>query len=376
MLYDVPSATQALIISGGFSKRTPENPFRVVVGGGAWSVPLLHRVNRFHIGAYNVPVKVSAPSQQNIMIDVEANIVFRVAADTVSITAAASRFMDVGREEIENIARDIFGGETRGLIGNMSVEEIISDRMRLAADVISNAAPRMQALGWQIDSYQISSISDRNGHIENLSKPELARVEREAEVAAASARAEIEAAKQEEERRKSLARKETEIQVSENTKETAQARAEAAASGPKAEAEARIAVALKEAELAQARAKQREEELVSEVIKPAEAEARRRQIEAEAEAEAIRKIAEAISSHDGISLDKAMVDNLPEITGRIADALSAGDVTFLGSGKDLNSLIAEVVTVAGKVRSAGRPEAALGTPAVEGPARSEDTGRA
>lgn len=44
MFFITPKATEAIIITGGFGKRDPKQPFKVVVGSGAWVIPLLHRV--------------------------------------------------------------------------------------------------------------------------------------------------------------------------------------------------------------------------------------------------------------------------------------------------------------------------------------------
>lgn len=356
LFYTVPAATEALIISGGFRRRSPDNPFRIVVGSGAFWIPGLHRVQKFYIGAHNVKVSLEAQTEQNITIQVAANVVFRVATSgEQGIRDAAGRFLDNTREEMEDIARDIFSAETRSLIGQRSVESIISNRMALASDVITNTEPKMLDLGWQVDSYQISSITDQNGHIANLSKPELVRVQLAAEIAEADARAKAEERNQEAERQVSLYRKETDLQVSKNTMETAEARAEAAQSGPRTEAEAKIAVAQKETALAEALAMQREAQLLAEVVKPAEAQAQAQRIAAEAEADAMRLVAEAAASNDRAALDKQMVDQMPEMLQSLAQGLSDGNMTFVGDSNDLMKMLSNLAGAGTALRDSLKP---------------------
>ncbi len=349
MLYTAPSATEALIVTGGLTKRTPEKPFKIVAGRGVFWLPLFQQVRKLNLGTYSVDVRITAQTAQKIDINVAANAIFRVDPSEEGIVSAA-RYIEKTDEEIEDIIRKEFDGETRSLIGQMSVEDIITDRMALASEVITNITPKLLSMGWKVDSFQISSITDDNNHIANLSKPELARVEQAAAIAQAEANARVIEKEQEAERLTSQYRRDTDLQVSENTKETAKARAEAEQSGPKAEAEARIEVEEKLSLLAAAQAKRREAELETEVIKPAEAAARERIITAEADADAQRKLAASIASERGILLEKEMLDNLPAIMESLSGALSNGKLTFLGDGEDFNDLIAKFVGTATTLR--------------------------
>lgn len=349
MFYTSPSATEALIVTGGLTKRTPEKPFKIVAGRGVFWLPFFQQVKKLNLGTYSVDVRITAQTAQKIDINVAANAIFRVDPSEEGIISAA-RYIEKSDDEIEDIIRKEFDGETRSLIGQMSVEDIITDRMALASEVITNITPKLLSMGWKVDSFQISSITDDNNHIANLSKPELARVEQAAAIAQAEANARVIEKEQEAERLTSQYRRDTDLQVSENTKETAKARAEAEQSGPKAEAEARIEVEEKLSLLAAAQAKRREAELETEVIKPAEAAARERLITADADAEAQRKLAASIASEGGILLEKEMLDNLPAIMESLSGALANGKLTFLGNGDDLNSLVAKLVGTATTLR--------------------------
>lgn len=80
MLYTAPKPTEALLITGGFGSRKG-SPFRVVVGKGTFYVPLLHRVYRLYIGSRHVRVAVEAQTHQNISVNIEATLAYRVNKD-------------------------------------------------------------------------------------------------------------------------------------------------------------------------------------------------------------------------------------------------------------------------------------------------------
>lgn len=355
MFYDVPKPTEALLITGGLIARKPENPYRIVTGGGAWSIPVIHRVQRFYIGARKVNISVRAQSKQNVDVDVDASIVFSVIHDKENITYSANKFLGSDLNEIVNTAEDIFSGETRAIIGQLTVEEMISDRLALASQVVTNAEPKMLKFGWQIDSFQINSISDPNGYISALSAPELARVEREKAVAEAKRDAEISEEQQKTNRQKSDYQRETDMKTAENKQKIAEAVAEANAAGPMAEAKAQLGVTESQSKLAEERAALRERELVIDVIKPAEADADKRKIEAEAEAEALRIMSDATATNDGIVLDKQMVDQMPEVIKSLAEGLNGANITIVGDNDDLVGFMTKIASSAPALRElAGR----------------------
>ncbi|WJZ02567.1 SPFH domain-containing protein [Corynebacterium freiburgense] len=341
MFYFIPKPNEALLISGGLRQRK-DTPFKVYVGRGALVVPLVHKVNRFHIGSRSVRVTVDAQTAQNISLQVEATFVYRVNPNPLSIAEAGSRFLGTSDQDMNRIASDVFSGEVRSLVGSRSVEDIICDRDSLNMDVLTATEPKLLAMGLKIDNFQINEISDHNNHINNLSQPELSRVRKLAEVSAAQADAEIEKARQQAARDKSLYQKETDLQVSANTMETAKQRARAAQSGPTAEAEALLELTQRKQELAAEEAKLREIELISQVIKPAEAEARRRTIQAQAEAKAQQMLNEALASHDRIGLESQIIEIMPEVAKHIASALAESKITMFNGGEGLTQLYSEI----------------------------------
>ena len=78
-------------------------------------------------------------------------------------------------------------GSLRGIIGQLTVEEIVkqpemvSDRMR------STCAEDMNKMGLEVISFTIKEVRDKNEYITNMGKPDVARIKRDADVATAEA---------------------------------------------------------------------------------------------------------------------------------------------------------------------------------------------
>ena len=78
-------------------------------------------------------------------------------------------------------------GHLRGIIGQLTVEEIVkqpemvSDRMR------STCADDMNKMGLEVISFTIKEVRDKNEYITNMGRPDVARIKRDADVAAAEA---------------------------------------------------------------------------------------------------------------------------------------------------------------------------------------------
>jgi flotillin len=97
-------------------------------------------------------------------------------------------------------------------------------------------------------------------------------------------------------------------------------------------------------ELAERAAELRQQELVAEVVKPAEAEAERVRIMAVADAEKMKIQAEAAASHNRVALDKALIDQLPQIVEKAALGLASANLTVLNGAEGLGQVAAGLVS--------------------------------
>lgn len=366
--YVVPKPNEALLISGGKRGGDGGLPFRIVVGHGAFVVPIVRRASYLTLAMRESEVDEVCVTQQGITLQVSAVIAFKVGSDHASIAAAAQRFL-ADQDQMDELTGQIFSGHLRSIIGSMTVESIIRERQTLAENVLVASKTEMAHLGLAVDSLQIKRIDDmRSGYIDALSAPQRAAVNREAKIAQAEASRAAAEAEQESARRQAEYARATAVARAEYQAEIDQAQQQAAQAGPLAAAKAQQAVLEEQAKVAARNAELREAQLQAEVVKPAQAEAERIRIQAMAAAEATRLSAEAAAAEGRIALEQAVIAQLPELVRAASDGLRGANLTILNGTEGVSDVVANVAgqgaavlrTVMGSLASvseAGRHEA-------------------
>src|ERR1700704_6408391 len=155
--YRVPAPDQAMLISGG--RAAGNAPFRVVTGHGAYIMPFFRKVRFLTLAMCESEVAEKCVTQQGITLNVRSVIAFKVGNDTESIISAAQRFLS-DQDQMAVLTGRIFAGHLRSIIGSMTVEEIVTERQRLATEVLEGSKEEMARIGLHVGSLQIQSIDD------------------------------------------------------------------------------------------------------------------------------------------------------------------------------------------------------------------------
>ena len=322
--YRVPAPDQAMLISGG-RRGQGGAPFRVVTGHGKFILPVFRKTRFLTLSMQEAEVSETCVTKQGIALTVTAVIAFKVGNDTESIVNAGQRFLS-DQNQMSTLTARIFAGHLRSIIGSMTVEEIVTERQKLAEEVLDTSKSEMGKIGLTVDSLQIMSIDDmKTGYIDAMAAPHKAAIQRQAQIAQAQATQASVEAQQEAERNKAEYARQTAIVQAKYKAEVDQAQAVAAQAGPLSAARAQQEVLMAQTELAQRNAELRQQQLVAEVVKPAEAEAERVRITAAADAERMRVQAEAAASYDRVALDRMIIDQLPQIVEKAAAGLNGAD---------------------------------------------------
>jgi uncharacterized membrane protein YqiK len=239
----------------------------------------------------------------------------------------------------------IFAGHLRSIIGSMTVEEIVTERQKLATEVLDGSKAEMATIGLTVDALQIQSIDDMGaGYIAAMASPHNAAIQRQAKIAQSQADQAAAQAQQESQRQQAEYGRQTAVVQAQYKAEVDKAQAEAAQAGPLAQAHAQQAVIGAQAELAQRQAELRQQQLVSEVVKPAQAEAERVRILAVADAERTRIQAEAAASNNRVALDQMLISQLPQIVKEAAGGLAGANVSVLNGADGLGEIAAGLVS--------------------------------
>jgi len=340
--YRVPAPNEALLISGGRPSTDGGLAFRIVVGRGAFVMPIVRKASLLTLAMREANVDEQCVSQQGISLRVSAVIAFKVGSDDPSIAAAAQRFLS-NQDQMDQLTGQIFAGHLRSIVGSMTVEAIIRERQTLAGNVLQASKIEMGNLGLVVDSLQIKSIDDLNsGYIEALSSPQRAAVNQAAKIAEAKAAQASAEAEQESARRQAEYARATAVQRAQYQSEIDQAQQMAGQAGPLAAAKAQQAVLEEQAKVAARNAELREAQLVAEVIKPAQADAERVRLAAHAQAQATRMSAEAAAAEGRIALEQAIIAQLPELVRGAAEGLKGSNLTVLNGAQGLNEAVAAI----------------------------------
>jgi flotillin len=162
---------------------------RVVKGHGTVVLPMVQvcRGLSLELMSFDVAPQQDLYTKQGVAVTVEAVAQIKVKSDVESILTASEQFLTKLPQEREGLIRLVMEGHLRGIIGQLTVEEIVkqpemvSDRMR------STCADDMNKMGLEVISFTIKEVRDKNEYILNMGKPDVARIKRDADVATAEA---------------------------------------------------------------------------------------------------------------------------------------------------------------------------------------------
>ena len=340
--YRVPAPDQAMLISGGKS-RGNTTPFRVVTGHGTFVMPVFRKVRYLTLAMCEAEVSEVCVTKQGISLNVRAVIAFKVGNDPESIVNAGQRFLS-DQDQMSILAGRIFAGHLRSIVGSMTVEEIVTERQKLATEVLDGSKEEMAKIGLTVDSLQIQSIDDMKiGYIAAMSAPHNAAIQQAAQIAQARANQLAAQAEQESQRQQAEYARQTAIVQAQYKAEVDRAQAIAAQAGPLSQAEAQREVIAAQTELAQRAAELRQQQLVAEVVKPAEAEAERVRILAKADAERTEIQAAAAASSNRVALDQQLIEQLPLIVEKAGLGLAKANVTVLNGSDGLSEVVSGLV---------------------------------
>src|SRR3954469_15908964 len=181
--YRVPAPDEAMLISGG-RRGLGGAPFRVVTGHGKFVLPIFRKTRFLTLSMCESEVMEKCVTRQGIALTVRAVIAFKVGNDHESIVNAGQRFLS-DQDQMSVLTGRIFAGHLRSIIGSMTVEEIVTERQKLATEVLDGSKSEMARIGLTVDALQIQSIDDgRLGYIAAMSAPHNAAIQRQAQIAA------------------------------------------------------------------------------------------------------------------------------------------------------------------------------------------------
>jgi flotillin len=296
----VAGPNEAFIVTGrkGRSMESPEGVVstdlsgqKVVMGASVFVMPVVQKLQVLGLSSRRIHVEIQgAVSKQGIRANLQGVAIVKVGGTEDAIRAAAQRFLHQ-QAEIDEFAREVLAGALRSIVGRLTIEEIIRDRAAFASAVAEEAEHSMTNQGLVLDAFQLQDIVAEGSYLQDLGRPEAARVLKDAAIAEARARQQAEEERLLAEQAIAAANRDLSLKQAGMQAEIDAARAQSAAAGPIAEAERQQVILAEQRKVAEQAAELKQRELDTEVRKPADAE--RYRVEQDAEARKNAAIADA-----------------------------------------------------------------------------------
>jgi flotillin len=162
---------------------------RVVKGHGTVIFPMVEssRQLSLELMSFDVAPQQDLYTKQGVAVTVEAVAQIKVRSDQESILTSAEQFLTKTPPQREGLIRLVMEGHLRGIIGQLTVEQIVKEPEMVADRMRSTCADDMSKMGLEVVSFTIKEVRDKNEYITNMGRPDVARIKRDADVAAAEA---------------------------------------------------------------------------------------------------------------------------------------------------------------------------------------------
>jgi flotillin len=340
---------EVLIISGG-RKRAVIAPdgsktkvgYRYRLGGGTFVIPFLETVDILPMEAITMNIKTpEVLTNGGVPIMAEAVAQIKIDSSDHAIRLAAEQFLGLGKEGIKSVAETVLEGKMREVMGTMTVEQIYKARHEFSANVTQVAQSDFSRMGLNMMSFALKDISDTQGYLDALGKPQIVAAKRDASIAEAETEKEATIKSSEARKEGEIARLAADALIAKAQWENEAKKAESQVAVNQKKAKADFAYEIERSRLSQDMKREeakvsfiekqeaikieeleiarKEKELNSNVIKPADA--RKYQMKAEAEAEEFRIQSEARGKADAMKLEGVALAEKTKLLG-LAEAES------------------------------------------------------
>src|ERR1700757_5080754 len=181
-MYRKAGPNEALIVYGF---RGP----RIIKGSGAVIFPMVENCRELSLElmSFDVAPQQDLYTKQGVAVTVEAVAQIKVRSDQASILTAAEQFLTKAPPQREGLIRLVMEGHLRGIIGQLTVEQIVKEPEMVGERMRSTCAEDMSKMGLEVISFTIKEVKDKNEYITNMGRPDGARIKRDADVATAEA---------------------------------------------------------------------------------------------------------------------------------------------------------------------------------------------
>ncbi|MEO1744890.1 MAG: SPFH domain-containing protein, partial [Cyanobacteria bacterium J06629_9] len=149
---------EILIISGRTYKQASgrEVGYRVIFGGRAFIIPVIEQVEKMDMTTMPIPVEVNnSYAKGGTPLNIQAIANVKVSSNRGIVGNAIERFLGRNRSEIRRVVRETLEGNLRGVVANLTPEQVNEDRLNFAERIAEDVARDLNKLGLQLDTLKV-----------------------------------------------------------------------------------------------------------------------------------------------------------------------------------------------------------------------------
>src|ERR1700746_2355585 len=150
---------------------------RIVKGRGTVIFPMIENLRQLAVEllSFDVAPQQELYTKQGVGVTVEAVAQIKVKSDPESIQTAAEQLLTKTDAAREGLIRLVMEGHLRGIIGQLSVEQIVKEPEMVGDRMRATCAEDMSKMGLEVVSFTIKEVRDKNDYITNMGRPDIAR---------------------------------------------------------------------------------------------------------------------------------------------------------------------------------------------------------
>ena len=152
---------ELLVISGRPHHRSDGSVvgYRLVRGGRAIILPLLESVGRMDLSNMSVAVDMrNVLSRGGRLLPI-----LKIDPREPQVHDAVERFLNIGREDLSQVANDTLEGVVRNVLVRHDPDEVMYAREKLTNEIIEEAEQDFSKLGLLLDTLKVQRLGDEVG---------------------------------------------------------------------------------------------------------------------------------------------------------------------------------------------------------------------
>lgn len=161
----------------------------IITKGGTFVMPMVQQAQEISLElmSFDVAPDKDLFTTQGVGVNVEAEAQIKVEANPESILKAAQQFLSKSDDEREKIIKLVLEGHLRGVVGQLTVEQIVKQPDVVVGKMQETSSPDLDKMGLELISFTIKDVRDKLQYIENMGKPNVAAIKRDAQIKEAEA---------------------------------------------------------------------------------------------------------------------------------------------------------------------------------------------